>query len=73
MIHHSRIGKSNPCPSGSNPDGASYPPNILNRKGIVITTSKTRDACVSAIILSSPPISPPIMVISFKPPGAAEK
>ena len=73
ITNHSENGRSKPGPSGRSPSGGSYPPNILNIKGIVRTTNNTRDACVKAIVLSSPPISPPIIVMSFKPPGAAEK
>ncbi len=73
MANHSESARSKPGPSGRRPSGVSYPPNILNIKGMVRTTNNTRDACVRAMALSSPPISPPIIVISFNPPGAAEK
>ena len=41
--------------------------------GMVITTVRMRSACARAIARSSPPIAPPRMVMSFKPPGMAAK
>ena len=41
--------------------------------GIVSTTVRMRSAWASAIERSSPPSAPPMMVMSFSPPGMEAK
>ena len=48
-------------------------PNIRKKKGRIITTKNMRVVCATLICRPSAPEDSPSMIISFNPPGTAEK